>query len=305
MANSSRGFGKNDSRYWRSKIFRLVNPRGVEVAHYSVRIQWHGRRHYFALGTANKEAAAAKAAEIWRDLTAHGLEVTLAKHKSAAAPQQAIIAATTIGEWIAAASEVWDGKPATFGGYARALRFIASEILALSKSRKRFGRTQARAYREQVDGVPLAMLSPQAIQAWRIRYLSRAGDNPARQRAARISCNSALRLARSLFSRRILKFVDPKIVPGELPFRGVEFFSRESMRYQSKFDPSALLRAAVDELDPDALKVLLLALCVGLRRGEIDRLLWRQVDFDRELIRLESHGGGRAEDRRLGGRGPD
>ena len=58
-----------------------------------------------------------------------------------------------------------------------------------------------------------------------------------RQRAARISCNSALRLARSLFSRRILKFVDPKIVPAELPFRGVEFFSRESMRYQSKFDP--------------------------------------------------------------------
>jgi integrase len=59
------------------------------------------------------------------------------------------------------------------------------------------------------------------------------------------------------------------------------------MRYQSKFDPSTLLRAAVDELDPDALKALLLALCVGLRRGEIDRLLWRQVDFDRGLIRIE------------------
>ena len=285
--NLSRGVGKNDSRYWRSKIFRRTDPRGIESAHYTTRIQWRGRRHYFALGTANKEAAAAKAAAIWRDLVAHGLEVTLAKHKSAAAPEQPSIAATTIGEWITAVSGVWDGKPATFGGYARALRFIASEILALSKSRKRFGRAQARAYREQVDGAPLAMLSPQAIQSWRIQYLSRAGDNPVRQRAARISCNSALRLARSLFSRRILKFVDPKIVPAELPFRGVEFFSRESMRYQSKFDPSALLRAAVDELDPDALKVLLLALCVGLRRGEIDRLLWRQVDFDRRLIRVE------------------
>ena len=287
MAHSPRGVGKNDSRYWRSKIFRRVDPRGIESAHYTARIQWRGRRHRFALGTANKEAAAAKAAAIWRDLVAHGIEVTLAKHKSAAAPEDTLAAATTIGDWITAASEVWDGKPATFGGYARALRFIASEILALFKSRKRFGRTQARAYRKQVDGVALAMLSPQAIQSWRIQYLSRAGDNPARQRAARISCNSALRLARSLFSRRILKFVDPKIVPGELPFRGVEFFSRESMRYQSKFDPSALLRTAVDELDPDALKVLLLALCVGLRRGEIDRLLWRQVDFDRGLIRVE------------------
>ena len=60
------------------------------------------------------------------------------------------------------------------------------------------------------------------------------------------------------------------------------------MRYQSKFDPVALVQAATHELDPDVLKALLLALCVGLRRGEIDRLLWRQVDFDRELIRLET-----------------
>jgi hypothetical protein len=205
-SNSPRVVGKNDSRYWRAKIFKLTDPRGGELAHWATRIQWRGKRHRFALGTANKEAAAAKAAAIWRDLVAHGFEVTLAKHRSAVKDAQASIAATTIGEWISAAGEVWDGKPATFGGYARALRFIASEILSLSKNSKRFGRTQARAYREQVDGVPLAMLSPQAIQAWRIRYLSQAGDNPVRRRAARISCNSALRLARSLFSQRILKF---------------------------------------------------------------------------------------------------
>ncbi len=283
----ARAAGKNDSRYWRSKIFRRVDPRGIKSAHYTARIQWRGRRHYFGLGTANKEAAAAKAASIWHDLVAHGLEVTLAKHKSAAAPGDTLAAAITIGEWITAAKAVWDGNPATFGSYAGALRFIAGEILALPQSSGRLGRIQARTYREQAEGAPLAMLSPQAIQAWRIRYLSRAGDSPVRQRSARISCNSALRLARSLFSRRILKFVDPKIVPRDLPFRGVEFFPRESMRYQSKFDPSALLRVAVDELDPNALKVLLLALCAGLRRGEIDRLLWRQVDFDRGLIRIE------------------
>jgi integrase len=288
MAHSpARAVGKNDSRYWRAKVFRRVDPRGNLSAHYATRIQWRGKRHRFTLGTANKEAAAAKAAEIWRDLVAYGLEATLAKHKSATAPEDTLAAATTIGEWIAAVSEVWAGKPATFDGYARALRFIASEILAASKNLKRFDRAESRARREQIDGVPLGMLSSKTIQAWRIQYISRAGNNPAKQRSARISCNSAVRLARSLFSRRILKFIDPKIVPGELPFRDVEFFARESMRYQSKFDPSALLRAAVDELDPDTLKVLLLALCVGLRRGEIDRLLWRQVDFDRGLIRIE------------------
>ena len=98
---------------------------------------------HFALGTANKEAAAAKAATIWRDLVSHGIEATLAKHKSAAAPKT-VAAAITIGEWITAASEIWDGNPATFGSYARALRFIASEILAFPKSRKRLGRTQAK-----------------------------------------------------------------------------------------------------------------------------------------------------------------
>ena len=76
---AARSVGKNDSRYWRSKIFGRADPRGIVSAHYTARIQWRGRRHYFALGTANKEAAAAKASAIWHDLTAHGLEVTLAK----------------------------------------------------------------------------------------------------------------------------------------------------------------------------------------------------------------------------------
>ena len=83
---AARSVGKNYSRYWRSKIFRRTDPRGIESAHYTTRIQWRGRRHYFALGTANKEAAAAKAAAIWRDLATHGLEVTLAKHKSTDTP---------------------------------------------------------------------------------------------------------------------------------------------------------------------------------------------------------------------------
>src|SRR5262245_54519750 len=82
----ARAVGNNDSRYWRSKIFKRIDPRGIESAHYSTRIQWRGNRHRFALGTANKEAAAAKAAAIWRDLASHGLEVTLAKHKSAGTP---------------------------------------------------------------------------------------------------------------------------------------------------------------------------------------------------------------------------
>ncbi|MGK0189109.1 MAG: integrase [Verrucomicrobiales bacterium] len=35
-------------------------------------------------------------------------------------------------------------------------------------------------------------------------------------------------------------------------------------------------------------KILILALCVGLRFDEIDKLLWTQIDFDRCLIRIET-----------------
>ena len=285
MANSSpHRFGKNDSRYWRSKIFRLVNPRGVEVTHYSVRIQWQGQRHYFALGTANKEAAAAKAAEVYRDLASLGLKATLAKHKMQA-PQPPMI--VSIGEWLAATERVFTRRPATFGDYARSLRLITSEILAASKGRKRFGRSGSRDYRNAIEEAPLSVLSANAVREWQIRRVSLAAGNPARERAAKISANSILRQARSLFSPRLIRFLDPKIVPAELPFRGVEFFSRESMKYQSKLDPAWLVRCAMLELADEPLKVFLLAIGAGLRRGEIDKLLWRQVDFTRGVIRVE------------------
>ena len=192
-----------------------------------------------------------------------------------------------IGEWLDATQRVFTRRSATFGDYGRSLRLIVSEILAVSKGRARFGRRGAKNYRHTIEDAPLSILSAGAVREWQIRRVAQAGGNPARERAARISANSLLRQARSLFSPRLVKFVDPKIVPAELPLRGVEFFSRESMRYQSKLDPAGLIQRAVRELADEPLKVFLLALGAGLRRCEIDRLLWRQVDLVRGMIRVE------------------
>jgi integrase len=131
------------------------------------------------------------------------------------------------------------------------------------------------------------VLSTNAVREWQIRRVALAAGNPVRERAAKISVNSLLRQSRSLFSPRLVRFLDPKIVPAELPFRGVEFFPRESKRYQSRIDAAELAQCAVAKLAPEPLKVFLLAICAGLRRGEIDRLLWRQVDLDRGEIRVE------------------
>ena len=285
---------KADARYWVSRLFKWQDS-----PNYSIQIQFRGRRMSFSLGTGNRDAAARRAAAIYSDLLTIGIEATIAKHRA----QKPLPAgnATTIGDWIAAAGKVFDGKPATLGGYARSVRLIASEVLAVSKTEKRYGRTQARAYRGQVDAAPLTILTPEAIQSWRIRYVKQAGESAGRQRSARISCNSTIRQARALFSRKMMKFVSGVTHPDPLPFTGAEFYPRESMRYQSKLQPAVLLESArkqLSESDPEAFKVLLVALGAGLRRGEIDRLLWRQVDFAAGVIHVETTeaGGLKTED---------
>jgi integrase len=278
-------FPKDDSRFWLS---RVIHRHGSP--NYGMRIEFRRRELTFSLRTGNKEAAAKRAAAIFRDLVELGVDATIKKHRGPKddVPKREEV---TIGAWVSAAEKVFDGSPATFGGYVRALRLIASQILATQKTTKRFGRTQSKNYRQQIDSTPLAIFTPTALQSWRIAYVKRVGENPAKRRSARISANSAIRQARALFSRKIVKFVSGVAAPDPLPFSGVEFFPRESMKYHSKIDPSALLRTAHDELlicEPEVFKALVLALGGGLRRGEIDKLLWRQLDFDAELIRIEA-----------------
>src|SRR4029434_1168348 len=90
----TRGAGKNDSRYWRSRIFRPVNARGEASPHYSMRLQIHGQRMSFSLGTGNAEAAARKAANVYTDFLTLGVQGALAKYR----PQKAADSTPTIGE---------------------------------------------------------------------------------------------------------------------------------------------------------------------------------------------------------------
>ena len=118
----------------------------------------------------------------------------------------------------------------------------------MKKTKARYGRGGGE-YRRAADSIPLSVFSPEAIQSWRIAYVrNRDGDNPAKQRAARITCNSLVRLARSLFSPGIRKFIPNLLLPAPIPFEGVAFYPRESMRYQSKIDPAILLKAAQGQL---------------------------------------------------------
>src|SRR5215831_1875107 len=162
VANSfTRGAGKNDSRYWRSRIFRPINARGEVSPHYSMRLQMRKQRMAFSLGTGNAEAAARKAAGVYTDFLTLGVETALAKYR----PQKAAESIATVGQWVEAARSVATVNPATFALYAAALRKMVGDIIRVKRNRKRFGPKGggAQKYRRAIDAAPLSLLSPEAI----------------------------------------------------------------------------------------------------------------------------------------------
>ena len=280
--------GKNTSSYWQGRIFKDVT-RGVESPHYSMQVAFKGRRMTFTTGTGNKEAAASIAAGIYRDLLTLGAEATLAKHRPQKATKGDKIA--TIGEWISGAKAVSEVNEATFNQYASSLRMIGGDILAVKKTKKRFGPKKggASAYREMVDALSLEALTPVAIQQWRMARVKKA-KNPKKESSAKTSCNSTIRQARSLFAPKVVKFLKELRLPEPAPFAEVEFYEKQNSRYSSKIDVGEIVAAAHSELaktNSQAFLAFLLAIGAGLRRGEIDGLCWHQVDTRKGVIRVE------------------
>lgn len=283
-----RGIGKNSVNYWIARIAKPKNSRGEESPHFGMQLKFRGHRLYFSLGTSNRNAAAARAAAIYDDLLTLGVEDTLQKQRPATTAQEGT---ATIGQWIEAARAVSEANTATFTFYARAVRKIAADIMGLKRDKKRFGprRGGAAAYRAAIDSASLDILSPTAIQQWRLNYVRRAA-NPAEERSRMTTANSTIRQARSLFAEKVCRFITDCRLPDPPPFHRVEFFPRQSAKYFSRIDAKELLQKAHRELaeaNPPAFVAMLLALSAGLRRGEIDGLTWGQVDFGRQLLRVE------------------
>jgi hypothetical protein len=284
---------KDDVRYWQGRVFKHDRPvQGYLDTAYSVRIAWGGRRVQFALGTASKAEAAERARAIYRAVKARGWNAALAEWKSgsAAAAAAAKVPAPTIGEFLAAVKALHASKARTLEGYAGALRTIAAWCANLPPGGRGGSATVHRRWRESVETLKLSILTPGKIQQWREAFLARAGDDPVRQRRARVSANTFLREARSLFSPRYLEGLGETIcLPDPLPFAGVKLGPRVRSRYQGGFDVAALVQAATVELaekEPEMFKVFTLALCGGLRRNEIDKLEWRAFNWSSGTVNV-------------------
>jgi integrase len=280
---------KSDVRYWQQRLFRhsrQVDGQTFVDTNWSVRIAYQNRRDRFQLGTSNKYEAARTARFIYQNLVAKGWLAVRAEFKAKrffGPPGKN----PTIGEFLSELRVLHASKRRTIDSYAGSLRKIAADIAGISSGGTGGSPKVHRVWREKVEALKLSVLSPVKIQKWKEAFLIRAGDDPVQQRSARISVNSFLREARTLFSPRYLE--GSEMVLPENPFAGIKLERRSMPRYQSDFDVLELVRAACDELAstrPEEFKVFTLAVMSGLRRNEIDKLEWIRFNWSAGTINI-------------------
>ena len=143
-------FPKSDIRHWYKSVFRRRyrhNKDSRHVGHYSVQLSFRHRREEFALLTANKSAAAARAKEIFEFPRANGWEATTAKFKPASRippDQEGVI--STVGEFIEAVQATTTSVRArTLAEYIRSFRRIVAGAFGIDDAGKYDYRKNGRA----------------------------------------------------------------------------------------------------------------------------------------------------------------
>ena len=170
--------------FWRKKVFKVKGRDGSESPDFSARIGYNNRRERFPLKTPNKEAAAAKAAQIFGYLLDFGWEKTLAEFKPGAVAKLANEiesgpavdpedATNNVGAVIRANEKYSSARSQTLEAYNKAFRRIVSGVVEMPDQKKYESRGDCgyKAWRQQVDAVLLEDLTPARIQEWKQAFL--------------------------------------------------------------------------------------------------------------------------------------
>jgi Phage integrase family len=265
------------------RVFRHTND---DSAFYYIKVMFQGHRETFCTRTTVRSEAAIKAREIYVYLRANGWGPALAKYsdKPHAGPVK------TLSEFAARVGATFDGQKRTIVDYIGALRRVGSEICGISRGTTKKYDFRSKVARERwlakTDKIPLASLTREKIEAWRIAYVQSVGDNLDLIRSRKTSCNSILRQCGALFAPDRLERAGLSDLVN--PFEKIKPFPAADMRYRGGLDPGKIFKNALTELatDPEALKALVLCLCAGLRRNEADKLEWTAFEWEQNVIRI-------------------
>lgn len=299
---------KNDIRYWRDRVSRRTDG-----SNYSVQLAYKGKRTRFNLEESNKEVAASKARDIYRSLVNSGWDGTLSEFKPSSIPEPK---ACTLGDYINAVNELSTHNPRTLAVYITKVRTIIGEVKGLKKT-KEIANPKGTAFKEwraKVDSMKLSDITADKIQKWKKKRIDSATNPAERQRTVR-TINSLLRNAKTLFSEKIKQDVKGAIlVPSPSPFSDAQLERAPKKQFQSILKDLGglpwLVTAAKNDLTPEIpsvdhndlrkskeardeavskhqqFKCLLLGLACGMRRGEIDTLRWRDLNFQENSIQI-------------------
>jgi integrase len=284
-------YPKSDVRYWRQRVYKPVSVRAegrVQGEHFAVKLQYLGKRMTLSLNSANRDEAAGRARRMYLDLAAGGWELLLERHRpKPSAPKTN--SGLTFGEYIALVRSKNLIPERTLNSYIPPLRRIVAQIKGIKPSRKRFSAKKGKAWRDQIDAIPLSAVTPEDVRRWKTQRIDKAKNNEILRRRYIISVNSTLRQARSLFGeRKILKHL-PQVPPH--PFENVEFEPRVDTKfYGAGIDAPTLLQRAIKDLGTERreeCKAFLLAIALGLRRKEADHLMWSSFDFAAGTVQVQ------------------
>jgi integrase len=277
--SNSQKFPKTDLRHWEQRVV-FQTPASQT---YSAHIQHGGCRKWVNFRTNNKEQAAILARKFYEDVRSLGWKETLLRHKRLPAEKRVNV---TIGEYLDAVRAKSLIHAKTIESYAASLRKIAADIHGITHNGKR------PTWRPQVDAIKLDTLTAQAIETWRANFMKRGSTNPLKEKSARISANSFIGRARSLFGTEIISCVRDLVeIPSPVPFAGVKVQRVHVTRYHSDFNVETLLESAREELataKPEQFKIFLLGAMAGLRRNEIDKLPWSAFRWEEGVIHIQA-----------------
>ena len=287
-------YPKSSEQYWLSRVFHAKHTSSksatTEDKTYSIRIYHDNKRMAFQLHTANKKAAAQKARDIYLSLKSNGWEETFDRFTP---KKTEIIEQATVGDLLRIYTEIADVPTKTAANYARVLRTVVADIKKISGDKSRFDYANggAEKWRAKIDSVPLSFITPAKIQRWKLAYVKSRAINPVKENSAKLTVNSYIRYCRSLFSVKVMPYLEKELnLPNPPPFQSIDLYPRQSMRYESSFDIEQLAMMARDHLpnieQDQQWLIFTLAVSAGLRRNEIDKLTWRQIDLDRNTISL-------------------
>lgn len=269
--------------------------------HYTLRAKHGSGRKaetaYFNLGTSKRESGS-KADEIMAFLSVEGNTIHEAllryseRHKNLALreskapqPKEEIL---TVGAMISAFLAITNHlSPTTRRNNSQALRHLAAAVMGLPKLGVNQTKQQREEWRKKVEAFPLAAFTAQEIEKYRQHELSQCGSDQNRIGATSTTQNSYLRAAKGVFSKKLLPLYSGLHMPDPLPFKGISPLPEPTHRYHSKIDPGKLIenaKATLYEQDQDSWITFLLCIGAGLRREEIDKLEWEQIDFAERRI---------------------